>query len=162
MRHSARRWLVLRAVPGTPVRTWWPIVRATWAFPAGARGGAWRAARQVALERWADEASLDTDRAIVPGFGELIARRRCWVCASDDIALDGWVPVGGHLVCADCSRAALAGTLAYGRLAATYRGRVGSPRRALGEVYQAVVSFKEHRGDWAQFAGPLARALARS
>ena len=92
----------------------------------------------------------------------MIARRRCWVCSSDDVALDGWVPVGEHVVCGECSRAALGGALAYGRLVATYRGRVGSPRRSLGEVYQAVVAFKERRGDWLPLAGPLARALSRS
>ncbi len=48
------------------------------------------------------------------------------------------------------------------RVAAWYRGRAGSPRRALGEVYQALVSFKERRDGWAEFAAPLARGLAAS
>jgi predicted amidophosphoribosyltransferase len=123
---------------------------------------AWQSARHVAAETVSDEDARARGRAITPGFGEMIAVRRCWVCSSDDVALTGWVSVGEHVVCGDCSRAALGGVLPYGRVAATYRGRVGSPRRALGEAYQAVVAFKERRDDWVTLAEPLARALSRS
>lgn len=138
------------------------MARASWAFPAGARRSAWRIAGLIASEQEGDEAAQAHERAGSPGFGELIARRRCWACCSDDVALDGWVPVGGHLVCGECSRAALAGVLGYGRLVATYRGRVGSPRRSLGQAYLSAVAFKERDGDWTANAGLLARALARS
>jgi hypothetical protein len=94
--------------------------------------------------------------------GELVGNRRCFVCCTDDVALEGWVSVGVHLVCADCSRAALGGALPYGQLNAAYRGRVGSPRRSLGEVYRRVVDFKERRGDWMSHAVPLAASLAAS
>ncbi len=138
------------------------MARATWAFPSGVRASAWRVATLIAGERTADEAAPAHDRAGSSRFGELIARRRCWVCCADDVGLDGWIPVAGHLVCGDCSRAALSGALGYGRLVATFRGRVGSPRRSLGHAYQAAVAFKEREGDWMTMAAPLARALAHS
>jgi predicted amidophosphoribosyltransferase len=84
------------------------------------------------------------------------------VCATDDIALEGWSATTDGVVCADCSRAVLAEGLAYGRVSAAYRGRAGSPRRGFGEVYQAIVAFKERRGDWLAAAEPLARALSDS
>ena len=164
MRLGARPWRRIAAVPGTSVGSWWRMARAMWAFPPSLRlrTAAWRTVVRVANERAVDETAASRGHTVTPGFGEMIARRRCWVCSSDDVALDGWVSVGEHVVCGECSRAALGGALAYGRLVATYRGRVGSPRRSLGEVYQAVVAFKERRDDWAMLAEPLARALARS
>lgn len=139
---------------GASVRSWWRAVLAAWSFPAAFRSAAsdiaWRAARGA------------TERSFRPSFGEPIAQRRCLVCATDDIALEGWSATTDGLVCADCSHAVLADGLAYGRIAAAYRGRAGSPRRSFGEVYQAIVTFKERRGDWMAVAEPLARALAES
>jgi predicted amidophosphoribosyltransferase len=125
-----------------------------WRFPSGLRLAAWEIAARAA--RGASERGFRRE------FGEPIAQRRCLVCATDDVALDGWSATSGGVVCADCSRAVLADGLAYGRIGAAYRGRAGSPRRSLGEVYQAIVTFKERRGDWLPLAEPLARALAES
>jgi predicted amidophosphoribosyltransferase len=142
------------AVYGAPVEAWWRAARAAWAFPHAVRrvasAAAWHAARGSA------------DGAFSRGFGEVLGARHCLVCCTDDVAVDGWVALDYGMVCAECSAATLAGTLAYGRTEAAFRGRVGSPRRALGEVYQAIVAFKERRGDWASLAHPLARALALS
>jgi predicted amidophosphoribosyltransferase len=141
-------------VYGAPVGAWWRATRAVWAFPQAVRrvasAVAWHAARG------------DADGAFARGFGEMVGARRCLVCCTDDVAVDGWVALADGMVCAECSAAALAGTLVCGRTEAAFRGRVGSPRRALGEVYQAIVAFKERRGDWASLAGPLAHAVALS
>ena len=134
--------------------TWWRAVRAGWTFPRTTRAGAWELAQSAA--RGAAE------RTFAREFGEPIADRRCLVCATDDVALDGWVATADGVVCPQCGRAVLADGLAYGHISAAYRGRAGSPRRAFGEVYQTIVAFKERRGDWLSLAGPLARALARS
>jgi predicted amidophosphoribosyltransferase len=45
---------------------------------------------------------------------------------------------------------------------AVHRGRAGSPRRSLGEIYHALVAFKERQDGWVGLAPPLARALATS
>jgi predicted amidophosphoribosyltransferase len=135
-------------------RSWWRAVCAAWSFPPGFRNAAWDIAWRAA--RGASE------RSFRPSFGEVIAQRRCLVCATDDVALEGWSATTDGVVCADCSRAVLADGLACGRVAAAYRGRAGSPRRSFGEVYQAIVAFKERRGDWLAVAEPLARALAES
>ena len=97
-------------------------------------------------------------------LGDLASRRAggAVICCTDDVAHDGWVGVGTRFVCPDCSRAALGGALPYGRCVAAYHGRAGSPRRALGEAYRAVVAFKERRAQWTSLAVPLARALAAS
>jgi predicted amidophosphoribosyltransferase len=150
------------------VDLWWRVVRAIRTFPRSAWSDAWRAAWEIADElvarpgehRWR-EGSIHLG-GLRRRFGEPIAARRCAVCSTDDIAHDGWVGVGAQLICPDCSRAALSGALPYGRCVAVYRGRVGSPRRALGDAYRAVVAFKDRRGDWTAFAAPLARSLARS
>jgi len=92
-------------------------------------------------------------------LGERVSVRRCWYCSIDDIGQDGWVAARGRVVCADCNRALLEGGLPYARVAASYRGRAGSPRRTLGEVYQALVAFKERREGWPQLVAPLARGL---
>jgi predicted amidophosphoribosyltransferase len=136
------------------VRSWWRAARAAWSFPATFRLAAWEIAARAA--RGGAEGGFRRE------FGERIAQRRCLVCATDDVALDGWSATSGGVVCADCSHAVLADGLAYGRIAAAYRGRAGSPRRGLGEVYQAIVSFKERRDSWLSHAEPLARALAES
>ncbi len=150
------------------IDVWWRVGRAIRTFPRSAWSGAWRAAWEIADELVARpgehrgrEASIHLG-GLRRRFGEPIASRRCAVCSTDDVAHDGWVGVGGQLVCPDCSRAALSGALPYGRCVAVYRGRVGSPRRALGDAYRAVVAFKDRRGDWTAFAAPLARSLARS
>lgn len=129
-------------------------MRAAWSFPPAFRMAAWDIAWRAA--RGASE------RSFRPSFGEPIAQRRCLVCATNDIALEGWSATTEGVVCADCSRAVLAEGLSYGRVSAAYRGRAGSPRRSFGEVYQAIVAFKERRGDWLAAAEPLARALAES
>jgi predicted amidophosphoribosyltransferase len=142
------------SVQGVPVGMWWRVGRAVWAFPRLTRAVAWELARNAARG--------SADRTYTREFGEPIADRRCLVCATDDVALEGWVATTGGVVCAECSRAVLADGLGYGHIAAAYRGRSGSPRRTFGEVYQTIVAFKERRGDWTSLAGPLARALARS
>lgn len=139
---------------GGPVGTWWRAVRAAWSFPRATRGVAWDIARRAARG--------SAERGFARELGESIADRRCLVCATDDVALDGWVATTDGVVCADCSHAVLADSLAYGHISAAYRGRAGSPRRSFGEVYQAIITFKERRGDWSALAEPLARALARS
>lgn len=99
------------------------------------------------------------------GHGEAVSARRCWHCSVDDVGLDGWAVVEGtaeRRVCLDCVRAFLGDGLPYVRVAAAYRGRAGSPRRALGEVYQGLVTFKEGRPGWAELAPWLARGLAAS
>lgn len=150
------------------IDVWWRVVRAIRTFPRSAWPGAWRAAWDIADDlirrpgehRWR-EGSVHLG-GLRRRFGEPIAARRCAVCCTDDVAHDGWVGVAGHLICPDCSRAALSGSLPYGRCVAVYRGRVGSPRRALGDAYRGVVAFKDRHGDWTSFAAPLARSLARS
>jgi len=129
-------------------------VRAAWTFPRTARATAWEIARSAARG--------NAERSFARELGEPLADRRCLVCATDDIALDGWVATADGVVCTDCSRDLLADRLAYGHLSAACRGRAGSPRRALGEVYQSVIAFKERRGDWPRLAEPLARALTRA
>jgi predicted amidophosphoribosyltransferase len=154
--------------PRGRIDVWWRVVRAIRTFPRSARSGAWRAAWDIADElvrrpgehRWR-EGSVHLG-GLRRRFGEPIAARRCAVCSTDDVAHDGWVGVGAHLICPDCSRAALTGSLPYGRCIAVYRGRVGSPRRALGDAYRAVVAFKDRHGDWTAFGAPLARSLVRS
>ncbi|GEM_PF-2501335 len=159
-------------VEAPSIRGWLRAVRAVHAFPPGTRGAVWRAARELIREPGAAayRAARDAGAGRPPDhpstaglparFGERIGVRRCGICATDDVAIDEWVAVGAQLVCGECGRAVLGGALVWGRLAAAYRGRVGSPRRALGEVYRAVVEFKERRGDWVALAAPLARALA--
>ena len=141
-------------VYGAPVGAWWRAAHAVCAFPHAVRRAAWAVAWHAARGT--------ADGAFARGFGETVGARRCLMCCTDDVAVDGWVALGHGMVCAECSAAALAGTLAYGRTEAAFRGRVGSPRRALGEVYQAIVAFKERRGDWVSLADPLAHALALS
>lgn len=97
--------------------------------------------------------------------GEWLLARRCWRCCIDDVGLDSWAVASGgpdRLVCADCVRAVLGDGLPFERVVAAHRGRAGSPRRALGEVYQSLVVFKERREGWAGLAPWLAHALAAS
>ncbi len=69
---------------------------------------------------------------------------------------------GDRLACADCVAALLGRGVAYVRAMALHRGRAGSPRRSLGEIYHALVAFKERHDGWAALAWPLAHALAAS
>jgi predicted amidophosphoribosyltransferase len=146
-------WRVARATGTFPRGTWRVAARAAWAI-AGDLG----AAHYDACPREVPAPLAGGSRRV---FGEAIGRRRCVVCSTDDVAHDGWIGVGGQPVCPDCSRAALGGALPYGRCVAAYRGRVGSPRRSLGDAYRAVVAFKERHTDWISLALPLARSLAR-
>lgn len=139
-------------VQGTTVRVYWRATRAACRFPAAVRrramAMAWRAARGYG----------ETCRVL----GEPVAGRRCLIRSTDDVALEGWVALNGGLICAECNVASLGGRLAYGRAAVAFRGRVGSPRRSLASAYQAIVAFKERRGDWVSWATPLAHSLALS
>jgi predicted amidophosphoribosyltransferase len=148
---------------------WWGAVRAVRTFPRGSRRACWHAAWVLAGDSPADRTSRHPGAPQRQGgngsrrvVGEPIGGRRCLVCSTDDVAHDGWIGVGAGVVCPDCGRAALRGSLPYGRCVAAYRGRVGSPRRSLGEAYRAVVAFKERRPGWAALAVPLARSLAWS
>jgi predicted amidophosphoribosyltransferase len=94
--------------------------------------------------------------------GELISARRCWYCSIDDVGLDTWVVAGDRLACGDCASALLGRGLPYVRVMALHRGRAGSPRRSLGEIYHALVAFKERHDGWEGLAAPLAHMLATS
>jgi predicted amidophosphoribosyltransferase len=96
---------------------------------------------------------------LAPIRGEPVSARRCWYCSLDDVGLDGWLYVAGRLVCGECTRAIVAGGRPFERVVAVHRGRAGSPRRSLGEVYQAVVTFKERREGWIPLGPSLARIL---
>ncbi len=154
--------------PRRGVDVWWRVARAARTFPREVRGDAWRAAwvlaGDLAVQNQDHRCREGAARRAVGlwGFGEPLGGRRCHLCCTDDVAHDGWVGVGTRFVCPDCSRAALGGALPYGRCVAAYHGRAGSPRRALGEAYRAVVAFKERRAQWTSLAVPLARALAAS
>jgi predicted amidophosphoribosyltransferase len=98
-------------------------------------------------------------------FGDLLAHRRCWYCATDSFSWANFTIVQRHLACGQCAQRVKKGDQHFVRSASIYRARKTSrmePTWKQSDMYYHLKDFKDHLEELDYLVVPLGNILERS